>query len=145
MSHLDDANKYGIPARSRSHSVRKNLDPIERLRWNFTEVAGRQLANVKDDVPLGRNGWVTKEALGDGRVQYSVRLKVGPKLIIQPGEITCRVMTSKEDVVAYLKKITASCEAGELDGMLAETAGLKVSAAEHSEVITPSAVPETVE
>lgn len=122
MSFLQTLHTFGTIETTRSYSYSKHLDPVQRLRMNFTENAKRQIADVKSDAPLSPNAWVSKKALGGGRFQYKVSLRVGPRLIQLPGG-THITMDSKEKVIQFLEGVIAACGDGELDALLEETSG----------------------
>lgn len=123
MSFLQNLSTFGTIETTRSYSYSKHLDPVQRLRMNFTENAKRQIAEVKSDAALSVNAWVSKKPLGGGQVQYKVSLRVGPRLIQLPGGGTHIVMSSKETVIQFLEGVVAACDEGELDELLQETSG----------------------
>jgi len=137
MSFLQNLHTYGTVETTRSYSYSKHLDPVQRLRMNFTENAKRQIADVKSDAPLSPNAWVSKKALGGGRFQYRVSLRVGPKLVQLPGG-THVVMSSPDRVIQFLEGVIAACEAGELDDLLQETSGKGKSLPESTEDDVPT-------
>ncbi|WP_390342027.1 hypothetical protein ACFJIS_17700 [Variovorax boronicumulans] len=122
MSFLQTLHTFGTIETTRSYSYSKHLDPVQRLRMNFTENAKRQIADVKSDAPLSPNAWVSKKELGGGRVQYKVSLRVGPRLIKLP-EGTHVTIESKEKVIEFLEGAIAACNGGEFDELLVETSG----------------------
>lgn len=129
MSFLQSLHTFGTIETTRSYSYSKHLDPVQRLRMNFTENAKRQIADVVSNAPLSPNAWVSKKALGGGRHQYRVSLRVGPKLMQLPGG-THVVMNSSERVIQFLEGVITACEAGELDDLLRETSAKGKEAAQ---------------
>lgn len=129
MAFLDNLASFGTVETTRSYSYSKNLDPVERLRMNFVQNAKRQIAGLKSGAPLSTNAWVSKKAIGGGRFQYRVSLRVGPKLVQLPGG-THVTTDSEEKVTRFLEGIIKACEDKELDQLLQETAGMEPEAKE---------------
>ncbi|QSI30438.1 hypothetical protein GNX71_12925 [Variovorax sp. RKNM96] len=122
MSFLDNLASFGTVETTRSYSYSKHLDPVQRLRMNFIQNAKRQVADLKSGTPLSTNAWISKKAVGGGRFQYKVSLRVGPKLVKLPGGTHVKI-DSQDNVIRFLEGIIQACEDGELDHLLQETAG----------------------
>lgn len=122
MSFLQNLHTFGTVETTRSYSYKKHLDPVQRLRMNFTENAKRQIAEVRSDAVLSPNAWVSKKSLGGGRTQYKVSLRVGPRLIQLPDGTHINV-NSKEKVIEFLEAAITACNDGEFDDLLQETSG----------------------
>lgn len=121
MSFLSNIGSFGVVETTRSYSYSKHLDPVQRRQMNFIQNAKRQAEDVKSGKDLAPNAWVAKKTEG-GKVRYKVSLRVGPKLIQLPGGTHVTIET-KERVIEFLEGVIAACENGELDDLLAKTAG----------------------
>lgn len=124
MNFLKNLTVTGFFETSRSYSVLKGLDPVERLRMNFVANARKQIEEAKGKAEFTVNSWISPKEYPDGKVRYSVSLRVGPKLL-RSDEGTHFVVDSLEDAVTYLEAAISACELRELDELLKKTAAKK--------------------